>query len=174
MTETLKQLSMHTLQMRELAHEIAEDLLQRRALGIKSVELFGSLSLGEVKDDSDIDIILVVDPFTAGLWAHKFMRSLLTKSWPRSQKTLRRDAAHDVLRKHSKDRGPYLPDIIDVFLFPPKWRNRLDEIGQFHERWNYQFLLNLAEEAIPFEKKTGFPFPSVQLPQSIRVSCDPY
>lgn len=142
-------------------NQIAEDCLSLK--GVIDVELFGSFARDEEHDDSDYDLVLVVDEERAQAWMDEVLTNLgsfnsecetdgsvtLERYWATS--SIFSAFRHILSWDHE----------IDIFVFPPNWKseetlNNLQIAGQ-HKDPN--FMHNIACDAITYNSATGsFPW----------------
>lgn len=121
--------------------------------GVKSVELFGSLARGEGDGNSDFDLVIVVDVLTADLWFSKVYDIVETPNNPfygTRSAVARRWAAFKLLGVNSEDLEIFTgvnPEMLDIFLFPPYWKKRLEELQQLGWHEDPLFMWNIAHDA---------------------------
>lgn len=126
---------------------------------VQSVEVFGSISRLERGEFSDLDVILVVDSETASKWAEDVKKRLgyfglafSNGGFYDSAKDARLEIAAEILG--TVPEAMYLPQYtrdIDIFLFPPNWRDRLDELQVIGRHSDPEFMQNVALDAVRYD-----------------------
>ena len=148
---------------RDRAVRVAEVLLQ--CYDVHEVLLFGSLARANI--GRDIDLILIADEFRSNIFMSKALEEMsITESIVRliperadmirngayGHKRARQDAAveaidglEDVLYSAL---GVAYPASLDIFVFPPEWRDRLEVLQFFLPHSDPHFMQNIARDAI--------------------------
>lgn len=123
---------------------LVEDLMALRA--VSRVEFFGSTARGDDTVTSDLDVIVSVDEATFLRW----MRSVTFKdegcNFYGSQKVDRLEAASVCLGT-----GHWLVEgwkgVLDIFLFPENWKERLNELQEYGRHTDPQFMHKIVKDA---------------------------
>lgn len=157
--------------MLQVCTDIAEGLLSPAYDSlIDSVEIFGSVARGEAKPGSDIDLIVVPHySHIAATWAtlvgHQCDGVSYASATPRNE-VFRRIFDVDLdtppfAYRWEAARGMLgLPDAslaarVDVFVFPPDWRNKLDELQLILSHTDPEFMQNIARDALRYNRSFG-------------------
>ncbi|MGB2787218.1 MAG: nucleotidyltransferase domain-containing protein [Candidatus Saccharimonadaceae bacterium] len=129
---------------------------------VQWVEVFGSIARGSGGESSDLDVILVVDDETASKWAENvikrlgyFGRAFSNSDFYDSAKHARLDVAAEILG--TVPEAIYLlwyMRNIDIFLFPPDWRDHLDELQRIGRHSDPMFMQNVARDALRYDPET--------------------
>lgn len=175
-TSNTTRFSALTQQRRHEANAVAQFLLDKCELDTmgrrpEGVELFGSLARGNVNESSDIDLIVLVEGFTAARWMKEFQDRMGKHAAYEggNSKQVRRELALEYL-----DYDDLIHDLdfsrTDMFLFPHEWRTRSYEFRYFYPSWKDSFFRNIAHDAIAYIRDEGFPFPSIQ---QVALARDP-
>lgn len=156
--------------------EAAAAFAGRKILGatrtVLEVEVFGSIARGEATENSDIDLILIVDEPTARRFYDyvRFDHELSTNY--RASKWIRCRAANELLgcldpTDTVEEYFDLLPEcewlyellddtllpreligyMFDVFLLPINWKSRLDEFQELGQHSDQEFMRNIARDA---------------------------
>lgn len=129
---------------------------------VRSVEVFGSIARGNGGEFSDLDVILVVDDETASKWTEDVKKRLgyfgmafSNGGFYDSAKDARLEIAAEILGTvpEAMFESPWYVRTIDVFLFPPDWRDRLDELQIIGQHSDPTFMQNVALDALRYDPK---------------------
>lgn len=148
--------------VREQANRLG-DVIMGRGQHVLGVELFGSLARGGGRLGSDLDIIVLVDGFTAALWMFEVRDRIDDEDlYDESVAATRQRLALKHLGISSDELFAATglpPKKRDIFLFPPDWRSRLGLLQQMGRHKDPEFMTNIARDAIAFAAFQGFLFP---------------
>lgn len=136
-----------------MAEKVANIL--RRISKVQDVELFGSLAR-EGKGE-DIDLILICDEDTSQIFMHlveiEARHSILRNSaWYHNLAQNRSHIAENLLDPEGDGMFEEIWDEnipVDIFIFPPDWRNRLEELQSRIPHDDPKFMENIAQDARP-------------------------
>lgn len=131
-------------ELKHLANQLAGDLLTMDLAS--SVFLFGSLARGNANRGSDIDMIVIVDEEKAAEWLAR-IQCFEIEFYHQARERL--FAASQVLGQHwlLSGWGP----LLDIFLFPPNWLSKLDELQRAGRHSDPSFMRNIAQDATRFD-----------------------
>lgn len=157
--------------MLEVCSDIASALLSPSYDSlIDSVEIFGSVARGEAKPGSDIDLIVVPHyGHIAETWAvlvdnqgdgvsyssaasrNEVFRRLFAVDFDEHPFSYHWYAARNMLGMPDAPLG----DHVDVFVFPPDWRTKLDELQRSLDHTDPMFMQNIAQDALRYDRSLG-------------------
>lgn len=140
----------------EWARTIAHRLLQ--SPHVEQVLLFGSLALGKATKKSDIDLIVIVDVELSQLW-HQEVLDADSFDMYTIRRHLRLEYAGDIVQWYPFS-VPF--DALDIFLFPPDWREQLAELQRLGKHADPSFMENIARDATAYDPALGS-FPMADL-----------
>lgn len=137
------------------ANRIAGDLLFSTD-SVHEILLFGSVSRGQQRPGSDIDLIFVVPEYFYHLWLERVRVTYPTVCYKKGQnvKMTRLKAAAYALEVPHLAAGSG-PTKVDIFLFPLDWEDRLDELQQSGGHSDELFIQNVCTDADRFDRRTN-------------------
>lgn len=137
------------------AKKVAE--IFRRLDKVQAVEVFGSVARGQ--EGNDLDLILVCDEETSKLFTELVETEAKISRLPHTGRyhgyaLTRSNIAELVLAPDICDENNQFEAAlaesevgIDIFIFPPDWRNRLDELQGRMEHDDPKFMAKIAKDA---------------------------
>lgn len=116
---------------------------------VRRVELFGSSARGHAQINSDFDLIVIVDEEVFEQWIKMVTLDNVDQNFYGSLKSDRLRVAAFLLGAYWLEQG--WPQVLDVFLFPANWQERLGEIQDRGRHSDTDFMANVARDAVRFD-----------------------
>lgn len=118
--------------------------------GVKGLDLFGSIGRGQWTRMSDLDIIITVENNLYTEWL-RLCRQSVAHDFYSDHRYERLHAAANVLGANWLRQG--WVNVLDIFLFPSNWRERLQELQLTLPHADPQFMANIAMDAVPYDEE---------------------